>query len=148
MTGANAPDHLAIRLAGLWVYPVKSCAGVAVNRAELDVQGGLKGDREWIVINANGELQWQGGIPRMALVQPVPDADSLRLQAPGVPTLSVDQAAPGEACDVKIWNETSRGFDTFPGRDAGRAAQAWLSDFLGSRCDSCGSVPRRCSGGP
>lgn len=131
MTGANAAGPLAIRLAGLWVYPIKSCAGVAVNSAELDAQGGLKGDREWIVVNADGEMQWQGGIPRMALVQPVPDQHNLRLQAPDAPTLNVDRAAAGEACDVKIWNEVTRAFDTFPGRDAGRAAQAWLSDILG-----------------
>lgn len=131
MTGANAPEPLAIRLAGLWIYPVKSCAGVAVTNAELDAQGGLKGDREWIVVNASGEMQWQGGIPRMALVRSVPDKDSLRLLAPGAPTLTVDRAASGEACDVKIWNEDTRAFDTFPGRDAGRAAQAWFSDFLG-----------------
>ncbi len=131
MTGANAPGPLAIRLAGLWIYPVKSCAGVAVTSAELDAQGGLKGDREWIVINASGEMQWQGGIPRMALVQPVPDQHSLRLQAPGAPTLTVDRATSGEACDVRIWNEVTRAFDTFPGRDAGRASKEWLSDVLG-----------------
>jgi uncharacterized protein len=131
VTGANTQGHLAIRLAGLWVYPVKSCAGVAVESAELDTQGGLKGDREWIVVNANGEMMWQGGIPRMALVQPVPDTDSIHLRAPGAPTLTVSRAAAGEACEVKIWNESTRAFDTFPGQDAGRAAQAWFSDVLG-----------------
>ena len=131
MTGTNAPGHLEIRLAGLWIYPVKSCAGVAVMSAELDAHGGMKGDREWVVINENGELVWQGGIPRMALVQPVPDTDRLHLQAPGAPTLTVIRATAGEACDVKIWNESARAFDTFPGREAGRAAQTWFSDFLG-----------------
>lgn len=115
----------------MWIYPVKSCAGVAVTSAELDAQGGLKGDREWIVVNANGELVWQGGIPRMALVQPVPDADRLHSRAPGVPTFTVNRADPGEACNVRIWNEGTRDFDTFPGRDAGPAAQAWLTDVLG-----------------
>ncbi len=131
MTGANAPELLGIRLVGLWIYPVKSCAGVAVTSVELDAQGGLKGDREWVVVNANGEMQWQGGIPRMALVQAVANADYLNLQAPGVSTLTMDRAVAGEACDVKIWNESTRGFDTFPGQDVGRAAQAWFSDFLG-----------------
>ena len=131
MTGANAPRPLTIRLAGLWIYPVKSCAGVAVPSAELDAQGGFKGDREWIVINASGEMQWQGGIPRLALVQPVPDKESIHLQAPGTPTLTVDRLASGEVCDVQIWNEVTRAFDTFPGRDVGRDAQAWFSDFLG-----------------
>ena len=131
VTGVNAQESLAIRLAGLWIYPVKSCAGVAVMSAELDAYGGLKGDREWLVVNTEGEMMWQGGIPRMALVRPVPDTDRLHLQAPGVPTLTVDPVAPGGACAVKIWNETTRAFDTFPGEDAGRASEAWLSDFLG-----------------
>jgi uncharacterized protein YcbX len=130
MAGFDTPGPLAVRLTALWVYPVKSCAGVAVTSAELDAQGGLKGDREWVVVNARGELAWQGGLPRMALVQPVTDADSLHLQAPGAPTLTVDRSAAGEACEVKMWNGALGAFETFPGRDCGRAAQAWLSDVL------------------
>ncbi len=131
MRDANAPGQLAVRLVGLWIYPVKSCAGVSVESAELDANGGLKGDREWIVVDAEGHMMWQGGIPRLALVQQRLDTDKLHLQAPGVSTLTVDRAASGEACEIKIWNEVTRAFDMFPGRDAGRAAQAWLSDFLG-----------------
>ena len=131
VTGEIAPGPQAIRLEGLWIYPIKSCAGVTVSGAELDAQGGLKGDREWVVVNANGEMQWQGGIPRLALVQPVPEADLLRLQAPGASSLKVDPTARGEHCDVKIWNEITRAFDRFEGWEAGRAAGEWFSDFLG-----------------
>ena len=131
MAGEMAPGNQAIRLEGLWIYPVKSCAGVAVPNAELDAQGGLKGDREWIVVNASGEMQWQGGTPRLALVQPVAGPDGLRLQASGMPSLAIDPQSAGGACAVKIWNESTGAFDTFPGLDVGRAAKAWLSEFLG-----------------
>jgi uncharacterized protein YcbX len=132
VTDANtAQGNLAVTLSGLWIYPVKSCAGVPIVSAELDAQGGLKGDRQWVVSNTNGEMMWQGGIPRMALVRPVLDAESLHLQAPGVANLAVKRKARGEDREVKIWNEGTRVFDIFPGEDSGPAAQAWLSDFLG-----------------
>ena len=124
-------SELAVRLVGLWIYPIKSCAGVAVENVELNEQGGFKGDREWAVINANGELVWQGGIPKMALVRLALQSDGRLLHAPGVspPRLTISDGA--EPCEVRIWNEGLRSFDTFVGHGSSSEADAWFSDFLG-----------------
>jgi uncharacterized protein YcbX len=128
---ASTQAELAVRLAGLWIYPIKSCAGVAVESAELNEQGGLMGDREWAVINAGGELVWQGGIPKMAFVRPVPQPDGLLLQAPGASPLLVNFSDRVEPCEVRIWNEGSRAFEIFAGNDSSPEAGAWFSDLLG-----------------
>jgi uncharacterized protein len=127
----SVQTDLAIRLVGLWIYPIKSCAGVAVEKVELDEQGGFMGDREWAVINAGGELVWQGGIPKMALVRPVPQWDGLLLHAPGVSSLRVNLLDGVGPCEVRIWNEGLRVFETFSGQGSGSEADAWFSDFLG-----------------
>ena len=130
---SGAQTELAVRLVGLWIYPIKSCAGVAVENVELNEQGGFKGDREWAVINANGELVWQGGIPKMALVRPALQPDGILLHAPGVSPLRLTISDEAEACEVRIWNEGLRSFDTFVGHGSSSEADAWFSDFLGQR---------------
>ena len=127
----SAQAALAVRLAGLWIYHIKSCAGVAVENAELNEQGGLKGDREWAVINAGGELVWQGGIPKMALVRPVPQSDGLLLHAPGVSPLRVNLSDRAKPCEVRIWNEGLRAFETFAGHCSGRTVWFMASVFAG-----------------
>ncbi len=128
---ASPPTELAVRLAGLWIYPIKSCAGVAVEKAELNERGGLKDDREWVVINTAGELVWQGGRPKMALVRPGLRADGLWLQAPGVSPLQVNFSDRVKPCEVRIWNEGLRAFEVFLGHASSPDADAWFSDFLG-----------------
>ncbi|MGB8434548.1 MAG: MOSC N-terminal beta barrel domain-containing protein, partial [Burkholderiales bacterium] len=56
----------------LFVYPVKGCRGVAVERATLAVTGleidGI-GDREWVVVGEDGEFLSQRELPQMALIE-------------------------------------------------------------------------------
>ena len=62
-------SQLDARIAGLYVYPVKSCAGVAVSSATL-FDTGLDLDRAWMVVDEEGEFVSQRELPRMALIQP------------------------------------------------------------------------------
>ena len=50
----NTPDFSAV-IAQLYVYPVKSCAGVAVKEAYL-TETGLDLDRAWMVVDAQGKV--------------------------------------------------------------------------------------------
>lgn len=120
-----------IFLKELYVYPVKSLAGIAVAGATLDAAGGLNGDREWVIVNAGGEVTWQGAIPRLALVQPAVSAETLTLRMPGQEPLTVVRQGPRAGCVVRIWNEQARQAETFPGEDAGDEAAAWLTGALG-----------------
>ena len=67
----------------LWIYPVKSCAGVMLQEATLTDQG-LLNDRCWMVVDAHGEMVSQRDVPQMALIQPSLRLSDVVLRAPGM----------------------------------------------------------------
>jgi len=71
----------------LFIYPVKGCRGIAVERATLAATGleidGI-GDREWVVVDADGEFLSQRELPQMALIETRLTSTALRLKAPGM----------------------------------------------------------------
>jgi uncharacterized protein YcbX len=113
-----------LNLASLYVYPVKSCRGTAVERALL-TNAGLQHDREWMVVSASGRFLTQRDTPRLALVVPSIGRDALTLEAPGRIPLVVPLDAQGESCTVTVWG------DRCAALDAGAAAAQWFSEFLG-----------------
>lgn len=125
----------------LHVYPVKSCRGIALDRAELTPTG-LADDRHWMLVRPNGRFVTQRELPRLALIITQLTADALRLSAPGMPAIDVSRDASGEARAVTVWKFTGRGID------CGDAAAAWCSQYLETplrlvRFDA--SAPRECS---
>lgn len=122
---------LIARIAGLWRYPVKSCAGEAVDALQLDDDGWPEGDRGWGIVDASGELTWMGAHPRLALVHARLAADGLELEAQGR-TLRVPLAR-GEAVSVRGWNGERQDFDTLQAWDAGDDAAALLRATTGER---------------
>jgi uncharacterized protein YcbX len=123
------------RVAQLFVYPVKSCAGIALQEAELTATG-LAHDRGWMVVDAQGVFRTLRELPRMALVRPELRADMLVLQAPGMAALQIPYgtAAPTTA-NVQVWD------DTVPAWDMGEPAAQWFSAFLGQPCRLVRFVP-------
>ena len=128
-------------ITGLYVYPVKSCRGIALERAELEATG-IAGDRHWMLVRPNGRFVTQRELPRMALVVTRLTDSSLSLDAPGMPLLEVGRNAEGVARPVTVWKFDGRGID------CGEHAAAWVSQFLETplrlvRFDP--GVPRVCS---
>jgi uncharacterized protein YcbX len=111
-------------IAALFVYPVKSCRGIALTQAELTPRG-LRHDREWMVVTPEGRFLTQRELPRLALIAPEIADHELQLQAPGAGSIAValDDGA-GPSREVTVWD------DTVLARDEGDAAARWLSDFL------------------
>jgi uncharacterized protein len=112
----------------LFVYPIKSCAGVALRRATL-FDTGLEYDRHWMVTDAQGGMFTQRAHSRMALIRTAFDGDDLVIDAPGMPTLrtplraeALDDAKPMRAT---VWRDTVDALDT------GEGAARWFSEFLG-----------------
>jgi len=118
------------RLAGLFVYPVKSCRGLAVPSATVDALG-LVGDRRFLVVDETGRFLTQRSHPRLALVVPALTATTLRLTAAGHGALEVPRTAatPAPALAVTIWRS-----EHLPAEDCGDDAAHWFSDFLDQRC--------------
>ena len=121
----SSPDHdLSARISGLFIYPVKSCAGIALSECALS-DTGLAQDRGWMVVDALGEFITQRQLPRMALIHPQLADDALLLRAPGMAELHVGAADARTACKVRLWD------DQVQALDAGDAAARWFSEFLG-----------------
>ncbi len=76
-------SDLSGTISRLFVYPVKSCAGVEVQEALL-TETGLDLDRAWMVVDAQGVFLTQRALPRMALIRPQIKTSELVLRAPGM----------------------------------------------------------------
>lgn len=124
------PD-LTARIAALWRYPVKSCAGEAVDTLVLDADGWPVGDRGWGIVDAAGELTWMGAHPRLALVQAQTAGAALQLQAAGRSLTLPDEG--GDAVEVRGWNGERQAFDLLAAWDAGEDAAALLHSATGER---------------
>jgi len=111
-------------LAGLYVYPVKSAAGLSRASARLGPHG-LEHDREWMIVDAAGRFVTQRDEARLALLATAIEDGLLQLanpQGPG-PALPLDhEGAPRE---VQVWRSVCAAFD------AGDAAAEFLSGWLG-----------------
>ncbi|MEO8655402.1 MAG: MOSC domain-containing protein, partial [Ramlibacter sp.] len=66
---SSSTSDLLSRIARLFVYPVKSCAGVEVQEAVL-TETGLDLDRAWMVVDTERRFVTQRQLPRMALIRP------------------------------------------------------------------------------
>ena len=113
-----------LRISQLFIHPIKSCGGIAVDEAPL-IETGFEYDREWMVVDGAGDLVTQRELPRMALIQPKLRASDLVLRAPGMLALHLQLDAVEGDCRVRVWDDTIDAFDM------GDLAAQWFSDFLG-----------------
>ena len=121
---SNADADVQATIEELWVYPVKSCAGVSLREAEL-TDTGLLYDRAWMVVDAQGEFVSQRELPRMALIQPAFKMGQLVLRAPGMLPLHLALDAVESPLKVRVWDDEVQAWDM------GDLAAQWFSDFLG-----------------
>ncbi|MDQ0623087.1 MOSC domain-containing protein [Paraburkholderia graminis] len=112
----------------LFVYPIKSCAGIALNEARL-LATGLEYDRYWMAVDSNGEMLTQRAYPRMALIKVEIADHELVIRAPGMSELrtplDVAQLGAVNKLTTKVWRDAAYGLDT------GDECAAWFTAFLG-----------------
>jgi uncharacterized protein YcbX len=112
-----------VRLSGLFIYPIKACAGIALERASV-VERGLELDRRYMLVDRAGVFITQREAPRLCLVATALQESRLVLSAPGKPTLALPQALnDGERVECRIWNDTASALCHADG-------SRWFSDFL------------------
>lgn len=121
------------RLVGLYVYPLKSAGGIALDQAVVD-EVGLRWDRRWMLVDDEGRFLSQRSHPQMALLRVAFDGGALRVSSRG--------SAPGEALMLPLAPpETDDGhteIQVWHGRrfaaDCGDEAAEWASAFIGAPC--------------
>ena len=119
----------SLRVTALYIYPVKSCAGISREQIELTATGPLL-DRRWMIGRDEGEKALaqvtQREQPKLALVRPTLTEDMLILSAPSKADLHVPlQDRMAESARQKIWS------DTVQAHDEGDEAAEWFSSYLG-----------------
>ena len=120
-----------MHLSEIYLFPIKSLAGISVHEARL-TRRGLEHDRRFMLVTLDGQMLTQRTVPKMALLQPelvgsnlviYPKNDpSNRLTVPLKPQLFVGRQ------QTEIWGTACRGHLV----DA--AADRWFSDQLGQPC--------------
>ena len=115
-------------ISAIYIYPVKSCRGISVTSACLDTWG-LKYDRNWMLVDADGRFLTQRQFPSLALVETALEPECLQLRAPGMPELRLPLfSQQGEVVDVVVWRDRCRAVDQ------GNEAAEWFSTHLGKTC--------------
>jgi uncharacterized protein YcbX len=118
------PMDVSATISRLFVYPIKSCAGVELPQATL-TETGLEFDRAWMVVDAQGVFATQRELPRMALVQPELKTFEMVLRAPGMLALHIALDKVEQPVQATVWKDTVAAYDM------GDVAAQWFSDFLG-----------------
>jgi len=119
---STQPD-VSAKISRLFVYPIKSCAGVELTEAVL-TEAGLDLDRAWMVVDEKGEFVSQRELPRMALVRPQLKHYEVVLRAPGMLALHLNIEGVEAPVRVRVWDDEVAAYDM------GDIAAQWFSDFL------------------
>ncbi|MBV6698967.1 MOSC domain-containing protein [Kitasatospora aureofaciens] len=109
-------------------YPIKGCAGISAERAEL-APAGLAHDRAFMVVDEQGVFRSQRRDRLLATVRPSVGEDGRRLtlEAPGAGPVTVPVDTEGPRRKVELFGAP------FFGIDQGEAVADWLSEVLGVR---------------
>ncbi len=121
-------------LSEIFVYPIKSCAGIPLTRAVL-LETGLEYDRNWMVTDPSGQMLTQRAHLRMALIRTAFDQDDLVIDAisssmrPACRRCARSCAPSARRCDDHSRHRLARYLDAL---DTGEATARWLTECLGT----------------
>lgn len=115
-------------LKGLYVYPIKSVGGIALQEARLDNRG-MEYDRRWMLVDENHKFMSQRRHPRMALISTWLAPDHLIVEAPEMPELRLSlRPRRNPSVEVTVWS------DRVKATPVGEEADEWFSAFLRTPC--------------
>lgn len=118
--------HRNITISGIYIYPIKSCKGIAV-KSILLTKSGLQYDRVFMLIDENNKFISQRTQPRMVLIEQTIDVDTntILVNAPGMECLSFSLLSNGtKPLSVTVWA------DTVLVEDMGDTISHWFQRFL------------------
>jgi uncharacterized protein YcbX len=115
-------------LSGLYIYPIKSLKGIALNEAKVERRG-LQYDRRWMLVDTHNKFFTQREFPKMATIRVAVEASGLKIDADGRNSLFVPfDFTPIATAQVEVWRNHCRG--DFVSVEADR----WFSDALDTEC--------------
>lgn len=115
-------------LSQIFLYPIKSLAGIQVQRWPVN-RNGLLYDRKWMLVDDQQKFLSQRRLPKMALIKPRIEQDHLIVSASGQPDLQIPlHSEAGDKLEVSIWH------DKCVARTVSAKANNWFSKFLQAKC--------------
>lgn len=113
----------------LWLYPIKSCRGIALKQAQVlpnGISNGVWCDREMMIVDNRGKFITQRQYPQMAriIVQLNGEQVSLSLENDKIDPISFKPTLNGSETTVEVWR------DRLCAIDQGDKVAAWLQTAL------------------
>jgi uncharacterized protein len=118
-----------LQVSELFVYPIKSMAGIPVNKAWVTDRG-FEYDRRWMLVDENNRFISQREVPEMALMKiKISDQGLDVTYQPKSSSIIIPfEPQTDEFAEVTIWD------DTCPGQFVSREVDKWFGDMLGIHC--------------
>lgn len=118
-----------LRVSQLYIYPIKSLGGIALDQATVTDRG-FQYDRRWMLVDYNNQFISQREVHQMAFLKPALTDEGIKV------THSVKQSSytipfntvKNEFAEVTIWD------DTCSGQFISDEADSWFSSMLGMPC--------------
>jgi uncharacterized protein YcbX len=117
-----------LQISELYIYPIKSLAGILVNEARVTLTG-FEHDRRWMLVDENNLFISQREAPEMALMKTAIESNGLKITYKGN-DLFISFLTPTLGCRaaVTIWD------DTCTAEYVSNEADKWFSTMLGINC--------------
>ena len=115
-------------LSDIFIYPVKSLAGIKVSNWQVNEKG-LLHDRKWMLVDSDNQFLSQRRLPKMVLIKTQLTDCELILSTTTSDSISLPLYPDGgDECNITIWK------DQCTAKTTTTVADQWLSDFLGIDC--------------
>lgn len=117
-----------ITLSTIYIYPVKSLAGIQVPHWPV-TSTGFKYDRKMMLVDAHHQFISQRRLPKMALIKTALSDTLLTLSATGIDDLTLPlKPTTGTSVSCTIWHDQVEAWTVSDDADT------WFSEFLGTPC--------------
>lgn len=116
-----------LKITDLWIYPIKSIAGIQLSQAKVEKRG-LQYDRRWVLADEYGTFVHQRDYPEMALLQPEINGDimTVRHKTKEIAPVSFSMREPASTpVDVTVWD------DACSAKPVDKETDQWFSQIIG-----------------
>lgn len=117
-----------LQLSEIWIYPVKSLAGIRLEKSRV-TQRGLEYDRRWMLVDEKGVFVTQRKYPQLVLFQPKIDGGFMQIShkdaTKGSVSFSLSQNNENQPIEVQVWE------DCVVAAEVDEEVSGWFSGILG-----------------
>jgi len=115
-------------LSQIFIYPVKSLAGIALDSASV-THLGLENDRRWMIVDNQGRFITQRLYPQLALINTAIESDHITLTSPDTGNITLPlKLEEGAELSVKVWR------DQVNSLMMSKPQNQWISQYLQTEC--------------